>query len=390
MEKRFLGLLVAFFVTTQSVYSQEDKKFGVKWDGYVKADYILDTRRSVNAREGNFFMYPAPEEIVDGKDINDEASFNGYAVESRLRASFSGPDFFGMKTSGVIEGHFFGNRETDIDGFSLRHAFLKLSSQKVDILIGQYWHPTFVTNVSPGTYNYNAGVPYQAFNRSPQIRVSTKGNVRFIGAILTERDFQTAGDASARYSALPAVHAQLQVGKDDGILGGFGVNVKTVDTNPGYDDNLTSTSFIAYGKAKLGESVTWKLQGLYGGNMTELLQLGGYGLDKDNDPIANKTLSLWTEFSGDFSETLEWGLFAGYNKDYGYGEQVTVLSNSVESSYRISPRIGWKSGNVKLGLELDYSNAQYGTIDASNGDFVTTGIDNVGNFRTALSAKYNF
>ena len=74
----------------------------------------------------------------------------------------------------------------------------------------------------------------------------------------------------------------------------------------------------------------WKLEGLYGGNMTELLQAGGYGLDKNNDPIANKTLSVWTEFSGDFSDSLEWGVFGGYSKDYGFGEQVAVLYSERE------------------------------------------------------------
>ena len=92
----------------------------------------------------------------------------------------------------------------------------------------------------------------------------------------------------------------------------------------------------------------------------------------------------------DFTDSLEWGVFGGYSKDYGFGEQVTVLSSTgVEDSYRISPRLGWKSGKVKLGVELDYSNAQYGGVNPITGDFVTSGKD-VGNFRTALSLKYGF
>ena len=393
MKKRILTVFVIAITAVQFGYSQETKKdpeFGVKWGGYVKADYIYDTRHVDAAREGNYLVYPSPENIVGGKDLNAEASFNGYAIESRLAATISGPDFFGMKTGGLIEGHFFGANNADVSGFSLRHAYITLSNDKLEILAGQFWHPTFVTNVSPGTYGFNAGAPYQAFNRSPQIRITTKGNVRFIGAIMTERDFKTADPASARYSAIPAFHAQLQAGSDSGLLGGFGVNVKTVDTNPGYDENLTTFSFLAYAKAQLSKNVTWKLEGLYGGNMTELLQAGGYGLDKNNDPIANKTLSVWTEFSGDFSDSLEWGVFGGYSKDYGFGEQVAVLySTGVEDSYRISPRLGWKSGKVKLGVELDYSNAQYGGVNAITGDFFTTGKD-VGNFRTALSLKYGF
>ena len=44
---------------------------------------------------------------------------------------------------------------------------------------------------------------------------------------------------------------------------------------------------------------------------------------------------------------------------------------------------------MKLGVELDYSNAQYGGVNPITGDFVTSGKD-VGNFRTALSLKYGF
>ena len=241
MKKRILSVFVIAITAVQFGYSQETKKdpeFGVKWGGYVKADYILDTRRLSDSREGQYLVIPLGENLdTNGDDLNKEFGYNQFAIESRLKASFTGPDFLGMKTAGVIEAHFFGNSSEDINSLALRHAYFTLSSDKVEWLFGQYWHPTFVTNVSPGTLEFNAGVPYQPFNRSPQVRFSTKGNVRFTAAIITERDFSTNigvadyGGAAVRFAAIPTFHTQLQFGQDDKIVGGFGATLKTVDLN---------------------------------------------------------------------------------------------------------------------------------------------------------------
>ena len=416
MKKRILSVFVIAITAVQFGYSQETKKdseFGVKWGGYVKADYILDTRRLNDTREGQYLVIPLGEKLdANGDDLNKELGYNQFAIESRLKASFTGPDFLGMKTAGVIEAHFFGNSAKDINSLALRHAYFTLSSDKVEWLFGQYWHPTFVTNVSPGTLEFNAGVPYQPFNRSPQVRFSTKGNVRFTAAIITERDFTTAsgrtedyGGAAVRFAGIPTFHTQLQFGQDDKIVGGFGATLKTVDLNDrlGVDiygnttalaknDNKTSLSFMGYAKANLGQGVTWKVYGQYGGNTTEQLMFGGYARKSNGDILDSKVLSAWTEFSGKFNDKLGWGLFGGYTKDGGFGNDYAslVTSSLVENSYRISPRLDYTVGKVRLGTELCYTTAQYANGIAANGDLNTAGVKEVGNFRTALSATYFF
>ena len=151
--------------------------------GYAKGEFAFDSRQVVAAREGNFIDLASPNATG-----NNVANFNGWGIESRLGVKIAGPEFFGMKSEALIEGHFFGNNG-QTNNFGLRHAYVKLSSDKVEWLVGQFWHPMFVTNVSPGTYNFNAGSPFQPFNRSPQIRFSTKGNARLTLAAVTERDF---------------------------------------------------------------------------------------------------------------------------------------------------------------------------------------------------------
>lgn len=387
-------MLILFIGLISVSYSQnddDDDKFGIKWSGFVKTDIMYDTRQTINAREGHFNILPAAENLNgDGDDLNSQANFNILSIQSRLKASISGPDFFGMKTSGAIEAAFFGNSNGSIGELRLRHAFVKLSNDKLDILVGQYWHPMFVTAVFPGTYSFNTGVPFQPFSRNPQIRVTTKGKLRFTGVLFTERDFKTRG-ASVSQSGIPQLHVQLQTGSKDKTLGGLGVNVKNARPALG-EDNLTSTAFIGYVRSKLGD-ITWKAEVTYGENMSDVLQVGGFGTDSDGDYINSKTVSFWTEFSGDISENMEWGIFGGYTKNDGFGEAVTYtngfLASSIESAYRIAPRVGWKSGKLKLGVELEYTNAQFGGID-SNGYLETTGIDNQTNVRILTTAIYKF
>lgn len=392
MKKQLSVLLIAFLGLTYYSYGQSsstEPDFGVKWSGFVKTDFMFDTRQIVNAREGHFAILPSSENIVSGEDLNDQSNFNILAIQSRLKASISGPDFFGMKTSGVIEAAFFGNSDASIGELRLRHAFVQLSNDKVEILMGQYWHPMFVTAVFPGTYSFNTGVPFQPFSRNPQLRITTKGNVKFIGVLFTERDFQTRG-ASVSKSGMPQLHAQLQLGSASKTLGGFGVNLKSSRPALG-EDNLTSTAFIGYFRTKLGKA-TWKAEATYGQNMTDVLQIGGFGQASNGDYVNNDTFSTWTELSGDFSETMEWGLFGGYSKNSGFGEPITYVNGflgTVESAYRVSPRIGWKSGKLKIGVEAELTNAQYGSIDG-NGDITSTGIDSVNNFRLLTTAIYNF
>lgn len=342
--------------------------------GYAKGEFAFDTRQTINAREANFIDLATPKTTA-----NDVANFKGWGIESRLGVKTVGPEFFGMKSEAVIEAHFFGNNG-DTNNLGLRHAYVKLSDDNVEVLAGQYWHPMFVTNVFPGTYNFNAGNPFQPFNRSPQIRVTTKGNVKFIGAVISERDMISLvyGGGNADKSGVPAFHAQVQAGDDSKIVGGIGANLKTTrnlmnETARG--KNLSAWSFLAYAKAKLGNTTAWKVYATYGENPSEQLQLGGVAYSSiDKKLVSNKVLSLWTEFTGDFSPSFEWGVFGGYSKDNGFNQN-NFLTHEYKyavsytgpaggklplSTWRISPRVGFKSENTKLGVELDYTTTTYG------------------------------
>ena len=396
--------IIALFALAVAQMGLAQEETSATLYGYAKGEFAFDSRQVVAAREGNFIDLASPN--VTGNNV---ANFNGWGIESRLGVKVAGPDFFGMKSEALIEGHFFGNNG-QTNNFGLRHAYVKLSSDRVEWLVGQYWHPMFVTNVSPGTYNFNAGSPFQPFNRSPQIRFSTKGNARLTLAAITERDFKSFvyGEGSAAKSGLPAFHAQLQFGSDEKFVGGFGANVKFT-RNEGaaakvaHGKTLAAFDFLAYAKVQFTENFAWKIYGNYGQNPSELLQLGSLAYNPVNDDLKNSTtLSLWTEFAGKGSESFEWGIFGGYSQDFGFNinnfahstanAYASLAGGNPVSTWRVSPRMGWKSGNTKLGLEFDYTSTTYGYYDSVNkGKLKKLPKDATGdNLRVSLSLTQTF
>jgi len=88
-------------------------------------------------------------EDKDGNDINAKASYNFLNIQTRLRGDIKGPDALGAKTSGAIEAEFFGTTDTDMNGFRLRHAYVKLNWKTTELMVGQFWHPMFITSCYP-------------------------------------------------------------------------------------------------------------------------------------------------------------------------------------------------------------------------------------------------
>ncbi len=276
--------------------SQDEKNFGIKFSGFVKTDIFFDSRQTVDVRDGHFLLYPKNELLdINGDDINAKTKFNMLSIQTRLKGTITGPDVFGAKTSGVIEGAFFGNIGTDINGFRLRHAFVKLSWEKSELLVGQYWHPMFVTSCFPGTVSFNTGVPFQPFARNPQLRFTKKfGKINLIGTALTQIDFVDNGPLlpSTRYiinSGMPELNLRIEYTSEN-IFFGAGVNYKNLlprlqveSTSISYPDGIriktnqrvAGTSYFAYFKIKTNP-VTIKLYGVSGQLMTSMTMLGGY------------------------------------------------------------------------------------------------------------------
>lgn len=421
--------LVLFLVLSLPVlsFAQEEKDFGIKFSGFVKSDVFFDSRQTIDAREGHFLLYPAGESLdMNGDDLNAKAKLNILSIQTRLTGKITGPDAFGAKTSGLIEGAFFGNIGTDINGFRLRHAFVKLTWTNTELLVGQYWHPMFITSCYPGTVSFNTGAPFQPFSRNPQIRLSQKlGDFKAILTAMEQVDFVDSGPvggtpgikmASPKFlinSAMPEFNLRFEYNKksDNGneFLAGVGgnykmltprlastiINVTSGPENYKVNETVSGTSFMAYLKYKC-EKLTFKLEGVMGQLMQSMTMVGGYAVtsfdattgEQEYAPI--KTTSFWGEISTNGTK-VQYGLFGGYTKNNGIGDDVMgeyyARSQNIDYVYRVSPRVIINSGRFRVAPEIEYTVAAYGTNDE---DGSVKDAKEVANFRFLVGVYYFF
>ncbi len=410
MTIRFIIILISItFTTLISAQSKtEENTFGIKFSGFVKTDIMLDSRQTVTAREGHFLLYPANENLdINGDDANAGFNLNMLSIQSRLKGTISGPDFQGAKTSGVIEGAFFGHLNSDINGFRLRHAFVKLAWTNTTLIVGQYWNPMFIPEVFPGTVSFNTGVPFQPFARNPQVRIVRKiGSLNLIAAASSQRDFSSTGPngGSSEYlrnSGIPSLDFHVQQSSAN-LFYGAGINYKNLQprlkTGQNYatDNMVSSYAAMAYFKYSQPDYYI-KAEAIYGLNMYDQLMLGGYAVSSV-DPVTDewefanyKTLSTWVD--AQFGKEVKFGLFAGYTANQGAEENITgpVFSRgtNIDYIYRLSPRVVYQSGKVRFATELEYTVAAYGAADNADRGLVKDSKE-VGNVRVLIGTYYFF
>ncbi|MBN1938105.1 MAG: hypothetical protein JW843_00865, partial [Candidatus Aminicenantes bacterium] len=377
------ALVVLMAWVLPAAAGQSDAKtpvFGISFSGFIKTDLIYDSRQTVSVREGHFFLYPKPEALdPDGRDKNAAPSYQMFSLQTRLVGKITGPDVGGAKTSGLIEGEFFGTSDGDMHGFRLRHAFVKLTWAKSELLVGQYWHPMFITDSFPDVVSFDTGAPFQPFNRSPQVRFTFKlGEHWSVAATaLSQRDFVSNGPdgsvaAYARNAVVPELNLNLQyksVSPSGGeIVFGLGGDYKSLRprlaTTAGYatETVLNDWAGMAYGKIKTA-GVTAKIEAVYGQNLHHLTMLGGYAVSEITDVTRaeveydpTETFSLWGEIQTN-GTTFQTGLFLGYTKNCGAGRDVLgpyyARGTDIDAVYRIAPRAVYNTGKFRLAAEVE-------------------------------------
>lgn len=402
-------IIASLFVWGILINAQTEKQnFGISFSGFVKTDFIYDSRQTVSLREGHFFLYPQSENLdVNGKDINAKSGFNILSIQTRLNGRITGPDAFGAKTSGQIEAEFFGTADGDINGFRLRHAFVKFDWDKTSLLVGQTWHPMFVVEMFPGVVSFNTGAPFQPFSRNPQIRFTySVENMKFILAALSQRDFQSNGpdgfsSSYLRNSLIPNLHAQLQY-SEVGNLFGAGVDYKKLTPRLATvkkvvtDNSISALSAIVYAKLNI-KPVTIKTEVVYGNNLADHLMLGGYAVksinavtgEEEYTPVS--VLSFWGEIAT--GKEIEFALFGGYSKNMGAGDNISGSyygrGINIENLIRISPRVQFNSGQSRISTELEYTSAGYGTPANLNKGKVEN-VKTFSNLRLLIAVYYFF
>jgi len=421
--KKKLIIIIAFVLPFISI-AQKENKINLTWHGFVKADYFFDSRQTISVREGHFLLYPTNEKLdVNGEDINAKANLNMLAIQTRLTGKITGPDAFGAKTSGLIEGAFFGHSNGDVNGFRLRHAFVKLNWDKSELLFGQTWHPMFVTDCYPGVISFNTGVPFQPFSRNPQLRFSYNiGKLKILAAAQSQRDFASpGGSTSLRNSGIPDFQLQLHFKNDKiatGIGGGYKILTPRLETDslPKYKTTQTVNGLSASAWFKYtAEKFTFKTQATFGENLYDLLMLGGYAVDTLNsDDIIAKDIKEYTTMDvfGAWidchtnGKKFQVGLFGGYTKNlasktniYDWTNKDSYFARGINIAYvyRVAPRFVFISGKTKIATEIEYTTAGYGSLRNSLGEIQESDPNNpdykikdITNIRLLFSVIYAF
>lgn len=425
--RNFLIFLVCLIPVI--INAQEEKKFGIQFSGFVKTDIFYDTRQTEDAREGHFLILPkniSKDEL--GNDINDQSSFNFLSIQTRLAGTITGPDVLKAKTGAYIEAEFFGTSNPDINGFRLRHAYATLDWKKSELLVGQYWHPMFITACFPTTISFNTGAPFEPFSRNPQIRYTFRFfKFKAIGSLVAQRDFANMGPASSdptantasseylRNAETPEFNIKLEYNtvnteKGTEFLIGAGADYKVlkpmlvttvVDTlthKYTTSEKVDGLSSFLYFKLKF-KPVTVKAQATLAQLSDNLTMLGGYAVNEIIDSTKNtvgyatsNVFSVWTDIHTNGAKW-EFGLFAGYSENMGFETNIIQKpygrGSDIDHIYRVAPRVVFKSGKMRFAFEIEQSTAAYGTRDLTDLGLVKE-TTNVSNLRLLLAVYYMF
>lgn len=409
MKKLLLLFLLVIFLPGLLISQETEQKPSITLSGYVRYEMFYDTYESATTRDGEVYLYPLSETLdINGDDVNNNFKLNMLGLQARTKLTAVGPDAFGAKVTGVLEGDFLGVSQADSRMLRLRHGFLNLKWDNADLLMGHTWHPMFVPECFPSTISFGAGVPFHVLNRAPQVRYTAKlgSSISVMGALLIHGYHKSVGPAEAqRNSGLPDAQFQFKLNSKN-VFASFTAgykwltprlvtagNVKTNETIGSY--NLAANTKLLFGP------VTFKVEGIYGQNLTHFVMIGGYGaaenpLTVDDYTYSNiNTMAVWSDLAYN-SKSVEVALFGGFSSNVNASDDYYSISGytrgeNIKSIFRVSPRVVIKSGKVDFGIEYMITGAKYGVVDAADARYRFTETDKYTiNKRMIFSARYNF
>ena len=417
--KRFLCTVILFagIITVSGQGFITERGLNLNFSGFIKNDFILDSRRNVEAVDGLITWWPMkPVLDENGNDINAVPSARMLSISSRFTTRLSGLTIGSANVGALLEIDFTGGDAAN--SIRLRHAYSVFTWPQTKLLFGRTWHPTFVEKVFPGVLALNTGSPFQVFNRSPQIRLThtlSKG-WDLIAAAVYQINYTNFGPDpntgliinSSRFqrdAVIPNLHLQGQFYNDHWVAG-IGLDWKIIqprDFTVGEggkkyvtSEKLETWAALAYLKYTKGK-LEVKAKSMYGQNVSESLLPGGYAV-ASRDPVTgfetytptNHTFNFINMYYG---ETWKAGIFLGYLKNLGTSQNPAGLfcarCADVDVCYRISPQLTWKYKNFMATWEPDITSVSYGRIDyqdkgrVKDASFVT-------NYRSLFSILYMF
>ena len=400
--RRFFGMLCFVGLALSAAGQQnDDGKLSVDLYGFIRNEIFIDSYKGLDAANELFYVVPLYVGQDDnGADINEQYSSNLSAIASRLGVKVAGPEIFGAKTSGTIEFDFGGIVKTEPTLFRIRHANMVFNWEKTRLLVGQTWHPFWGGGAFPSVAGLNTGAPFQAFNRSPQIRYDLlAGDWTVSGAAVYENQYTSKCFDASNYSSptqaqrngvMPELVWSAEY-KKAGFTVGAGAQIKrikprmTVAGSAGKfkaEEFLASTGFMGYLK-HASDRFTITAKGYYGQNMTHLTLLGGYGVATRDEATGEETYTNYNNYTTllnlVYGRKWQAGLMLGYGENLGtdaalYDDGsgtgiVTGLLPNVQDMARVAPNVALNVSKFRLVVEYEMTTANYGTgtFDFSDG-----------------------
>lgn len=395
-------MLQALIASLLPMSATAQKKVSIDWYGFVAAQTFFDTHESASSADGFLYLYPKDKTTVLGDDHDRSAvpQASWFGTMARLGFTLKGPEIFGAASRAKAELEFSGH--TAPGSVLYRHAFMALDWDNSTLILGQTWHP--MNDLFPSTVGIAIGSPFNALNRSPQLRyeyyLDSEKKTKLTGAAIFQAANTTFGPAGKSYnyirrSMFPMLYAGIDFTIGDLKLGGgleyqrISPVVDLADNNKKYYMNGFSGMIQAqYAKDKL----SIKAKTLIGHNMSHLGICSGFGRVASIDYVDFAPLaasSSWAQIQ--YGSDLKFGLFGGYMSNWGAGKDLSALyaaeNGTIDKMWRISPNVQYTVGNVVLGCEYELTTVAYGTPNA-NGTVSKT--HNVSNNRLLLSVMYAF
>jgi hypothetical protein len=392
--------LQALIVSLLPLSATAQKKATIDWYGFVAAQSWMNTRESTAAADGFLYLYPNDEKpsLVDGHDENALPHASWFGTMARLGFTLKGPEIFGAASRAKAEIEFSGHQGSG--SVLYRHAFIALDWDKSSLTMGQTWHP--MNDLFPSTVGIAIGSPFNALNRSPQLRyeyyAGSQKNVKLMGAAIFQAANTSTGQGGKsfkfnRNSMMPMLYAGVDFTLGDVKLGA-GVEYQLI--TPQIDsigNKVNMGGFTGMLQAQYAkDKFSFKGKALLGQNMSHLGICSGFGLVDHLDRIEYApltALSTWAQVQ--YGGALKAGLMGGYMSNWGAGKDLKTVyavgGGNIDNMWRIAPNLQYTVGNLNLGVEYELTAVAYGKLKANG---TVTDTHNVTNHRVLLSAMYAF
>ncbi len=378
-----ISILFCIAITT---YLQAENNRSYTFYGFIRNDFFYNSRTNEETLDGIFHFYPKPV-VASGttNDINATPQAEMLSIATRMGVDIKGGGFAGSRVSAKIESDFAG-ASSSYFLIRIRQAYVRFDKQKSSLLIGQTWHPLF-GDVIPTVVSFNAGSPFQPFNRSPQVRATYSPVKELTITSAATWQMQTSSNGPLGFSPVymknsltPNLFAGISF-TIDGFTAGGALDYKRI--MPERDELHSSLSGAAYLQYCRG-LLALKAKTVLGNNMSDHIMIGGYGRTynpSDNSyGFTNLTSSTsWLNIS--YGKKWQTGIFAGYHQNLG--SQLPLLHKNQEGNYtiygrgfyyeqqelldrmvRIAPFLMHSMKDVMVGVEYNFTLAHYGTVQA--------------------------